>query len=231
MEAVRSERRWQRIKRDRKIGSETGKRSKQTELIEIFPFCGITGHMLVSFSPHNPGVRWVNLSHPRLLCSSLIVLYQSLQPRAGCSFPGRAGISMRSHGKWSCPVSWCAATFCLCCSLCPAEGQPRCFILHFAENTDPYTAILQPLFGGRGPVLEHCCPPEEGFKLFALCWWSQQDFQVISRRRRRRVLRDSRPFSPLPVIILRDIYASVGQGLVQPFHQQLDGRTRPPYGI
>lgn len=83
--------------------------------------------------------------------------------------------------------------------------------LHFAEITDPCPAILWPLFGGPGPVLEHSYPPAEHFQLFALYWLSRQDFQVISRRRRR-------PFCPLPVVILRDIYASVGHGSVEPFH-------------
>lgn len=197
--------------------------NKQNWLIEIFPFCGITGHMLVSFSPQNPGVRWVSLSHPRPLCPSLTMFYQSLQPRAGCSFPGRTCMSTKSLGRWRCPVSWHAATFCLCCSLCPAERVSHSALSFILQKTQIQT-------------LQSSSHSLEDLALFlntvalqqniALCWLSQQDFQVISRRRRRWVLRESRPVSPLPVIILRDIYASVGQGLVQPFHWQLDGRTR-----
>lgn len=146
MKAVRSARRWQRIKRDRKSRSETVKRNKQTELIDwnisflwyYWPQAG-----LFWAAEHWGEMRLPWWPEPAQTCARL---YHASEPAAQswCSFPGRACVSMRSLRRWSCPVSWHVATFCLCCSLCPAEGRQCCLVLHFAENTDPFPTILWP---------------------------------------------------------------------------------------
>lgn len=97
--------------------------------------------------------------------------------------------------------------FCLCCSLYPAMGDQCCHVLHLAENTDVRPKIIQSFFGGPCPILEHCYSSGEYFQLFTFCWLSWQDPQlpVLLRQSRRRVLRDSSSFCPLPIIILGDI--------------------------
>lgn len=60
-----------------------------------------------------------------------------------------------------------------CCHLLllyPTEGDQCCLVLHPAENTDACPKIIQPLFGGPCPSLEHCYSPAEHFHLFTFCW-------------------------------------------------------------
>lgn len=96
--------------------------------------------------------------------------------------------------------------FCLCCSLYSAGGDQWCPV-PLAENTDACPQIIQPLFRGPWPVLEPCYSPAERFQLFTCCWLSWQNCQLceLSRKSRRRALRGSSSFCPLPIIILRGV--------------------------